>query len=125
QDQMFGRQFAEAVGAIHAEIPKQPGDLTPDYSSLMAGVWGEANTTTASPAERPNIVWSGEGGSVALGHVHLTEQMVELMRSGEIDSVIAEYLSRESAQVSPRLFRKDIAGQMSHVINGGIREELG
>jgi asparagine synthase (glutamine-hydrolysing) len=117
QDQIFGREFAAAVGAIHTEIPKQPGDLVPDYSSLMAEVWAAVNKETASPAERPNIVWSGEGGSVALGHVHLTEKMVELMRVGEIDAVIDEYLARESARVSPRLFSKEIAAKMSRLID--------
>ena len=74
--------------------------------------------------DRPNIVWSGEGGSVALGHVHLTEKIVELMRADDIEGAIGEHLARESAQVSPRLFPKAIASKMSHVINDGIRDEL-
>jgi len=121
QDQVFGRDLAAAVGAIHTEIPKQPGDVVPDYSLLMAQAW---NAKTRD-AERPHLVWSGEGGSVALGHVHLTEKIVEQMRRGDIDGAIDEHLERESAQVSPRLFRKDIAARLSHVINDGIREELG
>lgn len=125
QDQIFGREFAAAVGTIHEEAPKKTGDLVPDYSSLMADGWRDSSRRNEPRAERPNIVWSGEGGSVALGHVHLTEKIVELMRAGEIDAVIEEHLARESAQVSPRLFRKDISARMSRLINNGIREELG
>lgn len=98
--------------------------MVPDYSSLMAKVWAAANGRSDSPAERPAIVWSGEGGSVALGHVHLTEEMVELMRRGKIDEVIEGHLDRESAQVPPRMFSAKAANRLSSAINDGIREEL-
>lgn len=124
QDQLLGREFGAAVGAVHTEVPKRPGDLVPDYASLMADAWITANKENGTAGERPQLLWSGEGGSVALGHVHLSEKMVALMRSGEIDDVINEHLARESAQVSPRLFRKHIAGRMSQVVNDGIRNEL-
>lgn len=124
QDQVFGLQFADKIGAAHEEIPKKAGDLVPDYSALMSDVWRATNSNSSSPAERPAIVWSGEGGSVALGHVHLTEKIVDLMRKGRIDEAINEYLTRESAQVSRRLFRGEIAEQLSRSINNDIREEL-
>lgn len=123
QDQVFGREFALAAGSQHQEIPKQPGDLVPDYSKLMADAWA-AKQDVGTSAPRPNIVWSGEGGSVALGHVHLTEEMVEMLRNGEIDAAITEHLRREFAQVSPKLFRKDVAQRISTIIHDGIRSEL-
>ncbi len=124
QDQVLGLEFAKAIRAIHEEIPKRPGDSVPDYSSLMAEVWTAVNSRSNAPAERPMIVWSGEGGSVALGHVHLTEEMVDLMRAGNLNAVIEEHLRRESAQVVPRLFRSEVSGILSRAINDGIREEL-
>lgn len=124
QDQVFGLQFAREIGAIHEEVPKKPGDLVPDYSSLMAEVWTSSNNRSSSPAERPAIVWSGEGGSVALGHVHLTEEIIALMRAERIDQAIDEHLRRESAQVSSRLFRTEVSDRLMKSINESIREEL-
>lgn len=124
QDQVFGREFAGAVGAIHKEIPKTPGDHVPDYSSLMAESWTAANGRDSLPAERSSTVWSGEGGSVALGHVHLTEKIAELMRAGKVDAAIEEHLKRESAQVAPKLFHSNVSNTLSKTINDGIREEL-
>ena len=98
--------------------------MVPDYSALMAEVWAEANSRSDLPAERPAIVWSGEGGSVALGHVHLTEEMVNWMRVGKIDDVIEEHLRRESAQVAPKMFSSKASDILSRSINDGIREEL-
>ncbi len=124
QDQVFGRQFATEIGSIHEEIPKKAGDLVPDYSSLMSDVWSASNARSSSPAERPSIVWSGEGGSVALGHVHIAEKIVELMRSDKIDEVIDEHLSRESAQVSPRIFQTTVSGHLIGSVNEEIKKEL-
>lgn len=120
QDQIFGRDFAAAIGAVHHEVPKDAGDIVPDYSALMANAW----LPISDDAERPHAVWSGEGGSVALGHVHLSEEIVDAMRLGNVDSAIDLYLSREFAQVSPRLFRKTLAPRMCELIHEGIREEL-
>lgn len=124
QDQAFASQFANQIGSIHQEIPKKAGDLVPDYSSLMSNSWAATNGNSFFPSEHPAIVWSGEGGSVALGHVHLTEKIVDLMREGRVDEAITEHLERESAQVSLRLFRTEISEQLSSSIHHDIREEL-
>jgi hypothetical protein len=124
QDQIFGLDFARQVDAIHQEVPKEPGDHVPDYSSLMAQVWSASKHRERYPAERPALVWSGEGGSVALGHVHLNEKIVELMRAGQIDAAIETYLEREYIHISPKLFRREVFSPLAGVINRGIREEL-
>ncbi len=124
QDQAFGLQFAAEIGSVHEEVPKKAGDLVPDYSSLMSEAWSALNSRNDSPAERPAIVWSGEGGSVALGHVHLTEEIVGLMRAGRIDEVIDEHLRRESAHVSPKIFRTELSEKVVRSIKEGIKEEL-
>jgi asparagine synthase (glutamine-hydrolysing) len=120
QDQIFGREFAAAVGAKHSEMPKQQGDAVPDYSRLMAS----AGLTDGSSPDRPKLVWSGEGGSVALGHVHLSEEMVEWMRTGNESRAIDEYLQREFAIVSPRIFKNGFGRRASTLLAEGIREEI-
>lgn len=124
QDQLFGRDFARAVDAMHLEVPKMPGDLVPDYSTLMAREWKAAPRRTSDPAERPAVVWSGEGGSVALGHVHTSRKIVELMRAGRVDAAISEYVENEYIFVPPKLFRAGVFAELAGIINEGIREEL-
>ncbi|HEX8921295.1 MAG TPA: asparagine synthase-related protein [Pyrinomonadaceae bacterium] len=124
QDQIFGLDFARQVEAIHEEVPKEAGDHVPDYSSLMAEVWNASKHRAAYPAERPALVWSGEGGSVDLGHVHMSEKIVELMRAGQLDAAIEEYSEREYVYISPKLFRPEVFATLAGVIHRGIREEL-
>jgi hypothetical protein len=123
QDYYFGNDFAEKIGAIHQTIPKQRGDSVPDYSSLMAGALGRLNQDQWA-AERPRLVWSGEGGSVLLGHVHLNESVVESMRAGNIDQAIEAYVQREQIDVPIKLFRPQILEDVRDVVVQGIRDEL-
>ncbi len=125
QDQVFGLEFAREMDTIHEEMPKAAGDLVPAYSVIMSDGLKRSQTQVTCPPERPGTVWSGEGGSVALGHVHLTEGMIEQMRKGDINGVITEHIKRESAVVSPRLFRKELSAEMSTVLEDGIRSEVG
>jgi asparagine synthase (glutamine-hydrolysing) len=124
QDYYFGNQFAEQIGSIHESIPKERGDSIPDYSSLMAKALAQLKRGREWPAERPGLVWSGEGGSVLLGLVHLSESIVDLMRAGDIDGAIEEYLRRECIQVPAKLLRQQALENANDVIAQGIREEL-
>ncbi len=124
QDQIFGLDFARRINAIHEEVPKEAGDLIPDYSSLMARAWNASRHRPVCPAERPALVWSGEGGSVALGHVHMNQKIVALMRAGHVGEAIEEYVQREYVYVSPKLFRPKVGNDLGRVVKKGIREEL-
>jgi asparagine synthetase B (glutamine-hydrolysing) len=123
QDYLFGNDFAEKIESIHQSIPKERGDREPDYSELMALAL-EGFDETEFAAERPRVVWSGEGGSVLLGHVHLNESIVELMRAGQIDRAIETFVQREHIDVPLKLFRPRILESVRDVVVQGIRDEL-
>ncbi len=123
QDLILGREFAEKIGSFHTEVPKQPGDHVPDYSAKIAESWQASAFRSEFPVETENLVWSGEGGSVALGHVHLGAGIVESMRGGRIESAIGQFFDREGINLSPKLFRNGIKRPMD-VVRTGVRDEL-
>ena len=123
QDYYFGNDFAETIGSMHESLPKERGDSIPDYSSLMAKALGGPDHDQW-PAERPRVIWSGEGGSMLLGHIHLSESLVDLMRAGKIDRAIEEYMQREQIDLPIKLFRPQILENVRDVIRQGIHEEL-
>jgi hypothetical protein len=123
QDHRFGNDFAVRIGSVHESIPKEKGDNVPDYSSLMAKVLGGSNHDQW-PAERPQIAWSGESGSGLLGGVGLSESVVALMRTGKVDSAVAEYLQIGQRNLPLKLFRPEILESVRAVSNQGISEEL-
>ena len=123
QDYHCGNDFAERIGSIHQSIPKLLGDSVPDFSALMASALRGFNHDQL-PVERPRLVWSGEGGSVLLGHVYVSESLVELMRAGQIDRAIEEYVQTEHRDIPIKLFRPQILESVRDVIRQGIHEEL-
>lgn len=126
QDYYCGNQFADRIGSTHQSLPR-PGDRFPDFSLLMSKAIElneKSNRGGQVSAERPRLVWSGEGGSVLFGHVHLSESIIDLMRAGDFDGAIEAYLDREQIHVSSKLFRSHILKNAREVIKQGIREEL-
>lgn len=123
QDYYFGNDFADKMGSIHQSIPKERGDSVPDYSSLMAKAQAEMNRIHGS-VERPQLVWSGEGGSMLLGHIHLSEALIELMRAGKIDRAIEEFVRMEQLDVPVKLLRPQVSNSVRDVIKQGLHEEL-
>lgn len=124
QDKTFGDDFARRMKTIHESVPKEPGDSVPDYSAIMARVWNASKHRDTWPAERPQLVWSGEGGSVLLGHVHMNETIVQHMRAGQIDAAIEEYFRNENVYVPQKLFKAEVFATLRDIIKVGIREEL-
>lgn len=124
QDQIFGRQYAEKAGVIHSELPRQTGDQVPDYSLMLARAWNASEFRNASPVERPGLAWSGEGGSVNLGHVHVGPRVPHFMRSGDYNGGAQEFLVKDEILLPTKLFRSSIRDSVSTLIRDGIVEQM-
>ena len=120
QDQFLGDEFARHAGSIHRSIPREAGDSVPDYSSLMAQVLRKTDVD----CERPRVTWSGEGGSVMLGLVHVTPEMIDGMRQGRLEAVVDEFVQTEATQVPAKLFRPRVLDNAMEIVRQGVREEL-
>jgi asparagine synthetase B (glutamine-hydrolysing) len=120
QDQFLGDEFAKLIGASHRSIPREAGDNVPDYSQLMSNAIHQIDID----CERPRVAWSGEGGSVMLGLVHVSEQMIGMMRQDRIEAVVNEFVKTEATQVPTKLFRHDVLNNAMEIVRQGIREEL-
>ena len=124
QDYIYGNDFAKRSRTIHNAVPKERGDLTPDYSTLMASALSSSAHRVEHPVERPSLIWSGEGGSVALGHVHLSPQIVDLMRDNQPRKAVEAFLLQEHSSVTRRLLTPEISDRLSSSLLDGIHDEL-
>jgi hypothetical protein len=82
-----------------------------------------AAAASARP-ERPRMAWSGDGGSVTVGHVYLDDKLSALLRAGQRDEAIAYFLAKQKASLLPKLFPKDLYASLGDTLARGIREEL-
>ncbi len=122
-DQVLAAQFAEVVGTFHQDIALD-WDADAKFSTTLARAWGGASARQEKPVPRPRLVWSGDGGSVGVGHVYLTKENVDRLRAGNLDGAIDEYLCRAGARVLVRLFASELVGQLADFPFKGVKEEL-
>jgi hypothetical protein len=90
------RAVAKALGTLAERLPEAP--------------------------ERPRVVRGGNGGSVGLGHVYLSPQLIEAARAGKRDEAIAMFLRH--AQLAKWIFRPSLHESLSASVRRGIAEEL-
>ena len=121
QDQVFGAEFARLAGTKHTEHPRERGRR---ISDLMPETWQASLADESQLPERPGIVWSGNGGSITLGHVYLTPEMVALARQADIDGAARLYGAACTSTVPLRLLKPQLRESLSRVVNEGLRQEL-
>ena len=123
QDRGFARLFAEAAGADHHEIPTEHR-ANPNWSMLMAKAVARTEWRGRTAPAHPRLVWSGDGGSVAIGHVYMHRDVVKLLRAGQKEHAIATFLERQRAGVVQSVFRRKIRHKLARIPLDGIRSEL-
>ena len=97
--------------------------------AFRARVWNQGAVGRWFDSERGvdgrrRVVWSGDGGSVGVGHVYLNEEIVKRARSGDVDAAIDAFLSHNRYRVNPRIFQSDIATSVARMPKLGVKEEL-
>lgn len=123
QDQIFGAMFAREVGAAHEEVPMGPDD--PHWSQMMADAYAASPRRRGrAPAARGRLIWSGDGGSVGLGHVYVYEPVVALLREGRTGEAVEEFLALHRAAVPRRILNPAVSEALDGVLRAGVREEL-
>lgn len=118
-DQVFGRECALRLGSVHMErLRTHEAD---DQSRAHRFLFDPSVTAHGRPPERPSVVWTGEGGSVGLGHVYMDETMVDLARKNDIDGLIRK-LPLEN--LPRRIFQDAVADLFVGAAEKGAREEF-
>jgi len=129
QDKFFGAEFARRAETIHHENAelyntKLELDTWAPLPMALAEASRGANVLRSAPPERPQMVWSGDGGSVGLGHVYLSRSMIEPLRTEKRDEAINIYLKEQGAFILTKLLKSGKASLLDAVPLRGIIEEL-
>jgi len=75
--------------------------------------------------DRPQLVWSGDGGSVGLGLVYITSDVVRLLRNGQLKKAIDVFLYQQGSALPRGLFKKErYASMISAFPSIGVLEEI-
>ncbi len=100
QDLTFGRMAAAALGTQHFEFPLGPDNF--DNKQIQTISAWKAQDGGRNFDRR---IWSGDGGSVGLGHVYLDEQIVQLATERRYDEAAALLCRKNKWGVPSRALR--------------------
>lgn len=124
QDEVFGALAARRLNTAHSYLWR--GTLNEDeaYSRSTVLEWTQSESFRQRRIERPTLFWSGDGGSVGLGHVYLNRRIVDASRAGQIDVAIREFLARNKIGIATHLLKEALAVDFQDCLVRGIQEEL-
>jgi hypothetical protein len=123
QDRVFAARFARQAGTFHHEGAYPHGETLP-LAKALNDAWKVVRHEADRAAERPQMIWSGDGGSVTLGHVYLSRPVTNLLRAGRREEAIGAFLQEFGGFVIARLFHPDIVETLVKIPRDGIRDEL-
>jgi asparagine synthase (glutamine-hydrolysing) len=70
----------------------------------------------------PQLVFSGDDGSISVGYVYVEEAEVQLMKEGRVQQAIEQFL--HDKPLPRKLFRADVYRRLKQVAFDGVLEEL-
>jgi asparagine synthase (glutamine-hydrolysing) len=123
QDLIYGRKIAAALGCSHTEVPTEADSVQVGVRSAQLK-WLAKLEREKRGVERPHLVWSGDGGSVTLGHVYLTEEMVGAAESSHDERAIEVMLAERSWTVPKRVLRRERIDEIVTYPKAGLLEAL-
>ncbi len=104
QDLLLGRAAAQALGTRHSEFTSGGDNFAQRHDGSIAD-WRAARADRSLWPDQPGLVWSGDGGSVALGHVYLSEEVVRAARSPDGIAAAARTIAEQNRLgLTPHLF---------------------
>ena len=92
QDENYARQFAAAAGP-GCHLQGLPGGHFPNFSLLALSAKTALEQAGPTGVDRPRLLWSGDGGSVGLGHVYMDEHMLDLAHQGDMEEAVNYFLT--------------------------------
>jgi len=121
QDQAFGAQFAARIGSDHHDVP---AGADPDWAGIMRDAIAASSSVRDAPPAHPTLVWTGEGGSVGLGHVYISPRIVTLVRAGDMPGAVEVFLSEQKKNIQTRILHPRLARAIPGYLRSRFCSEL-
>jgi asparagine synthase (glutamine-hydrolysing) len=127
QDEVFATDASKVLGTTHHYLEWDPSRLAdggPLYNRIGVTALLESVNSKSATSPQRRLVWSGDGGSVGLGHVHLNAEIVALAHAGETEAAVDAFRRSNSFGIPRRLFKPNIVDTIVSIPTRGIRDEL-
>jgi len=121
------RRFAERMVANipeHCTLHCLPGGSFPNFSFLALAAKTELEQRKAIDVDRPSCIWSGDGGSVGIGHVYMDERMLEIAEREGVEAAAAYFLELNRSTLPIGVLNKDSREQLPRRLLRSVVDEI-
>lgn len=101
-DRVFAEQAANSIGVPIWFHPT--GDLNIDFVTETVTAWSKMEGEKSDNFANRKI-WSGDGGSVGMGHVYLDDDMIQLAANGKFDLCASRFCEFNKRRPVARAYR--------------------
>lgn len=121
QERVFAAQFASAVGTQHTEIKSPVWEGGHSFERDIAAAWSRTLEERGLQPSRPRLLWTGDGGSVGLGHVWVELDQLARVRSGEGDRAM---MAVRNNHLTPSVLKPGWARDIAQALLADFREQM-
>ncbi len=103
RDLVFGEMASASIGTTHFHYPIDNPEK--DLAAETIRAWRTVEPEHSAFFKNNPMIWSGDGGSVGMGHVYLTDQMSLLAAQNNFTAAAALFCKENNRHVPFRLFK--------------------
>lgn len=124
QDHYYAQQFAADVGSpLTLHCMEGGGDYL-NYSFLARDARTALEATKSIHVDRPECIWSGDGGSVGLGHVYMDEEMLDIADQKGLRAAAEYFLKSNRIGFSTKVMSPVASRTMPDLLQDAVIAEM-
>ena len=123
QDQAYARLFSDTLGT-QCHLNLLPRDDNPNFSMLAFSAKKKLESHPPTGVDRSRFMWSGDGGSVGLGHVYMDEKMVTLVEDGNFDEAIQWFFKFNGLSLPAKVLTAAARASLQQAMAANVLLEL-
>ena len=105
QDDVLGRMAADALGIAYHHSPRPIEESGNSLAIRLSALILEKSALCPDLPSTRRQIWSGNGGSVGLGHVKMPREVVALLNSGNMEAAARHFIKAMKFSLSGLLLR--------------------
>lgn len=123
QDQRYAQLFSVEAGS-RCHLHCLPGGNFPNFSFLAVSAKTELEQREPTSVDRPQMIWSGDGGSVGLGHVYMDELILDYGARGDIKGAVKHFLDFNRIALSSRILTASARKRLPQLMFESVLSEV-
>mgnify|MGYP001037428866 CR=1 FL=1 len=124
QDAVLGNAYAAKLGLKHHYVERPLEEAGNSLAQRLQRLMEENASACADLPSTPLQLWSGNGGSLGLGHSKMDPEVTNRMASGDVEGAARLFLATFKFGLSPTLLRNDIARWAADLPFRSLMKEL-